>query len=56
MRPNKKYSLRTHEASEYLSGFNGLPTIDTGAVGRAKALDSGRDLLDLLIKCDLRKG
>lgn len=56
MRLNKNYSLRTHKLSEYLSSFNGLPTIDTGAVERAKALESGRAVVDLLMKCDLKKG
>ena len=56
MRRNKNHSLRIYKLSEYLSSFNGLPTINTGAVERGKALESGRALLDLLMKCDLKKG
>lgn len=56
MKLNKNYSLRTHKLSEYLSSFNGLLTINIGAVEIAKSLESGRALFELLMKCDLKEG
>lgn len=49
MRLNKNYSPRTHKLSEYLSRFNGLPTVNTGAAERVRALESEPYLSNLLV-------
>lgn len=56
VRLNKDYSLSTHKLSEYLLSFNGLPTIDTGALERIRALELDRALFELLVMCDFGEG